>query len=83
LLIVRTRVQKWGNSLAVRIPRALAAEAALGLGTRMELSVVEGKLVIAPVAEPEFTLELLLGGITEENIHSEVDWGPAVGHEAW
>jgi antitoxin MazE len=80
---VRTRVQKWGNSLAVRIPRALASEAGLEQGALVELSLVDGKLVMVSVAEPEVTLEQLLAGVTKENIHREADWGPAVGNEAW
>jgi antitoxin MazE len=80
---VRARVQKWGNSLAVRIPRGLALDAGLRPGTVVELSGMEGKLVIVAVTAPEATLGQLLAGITEENVHREVNWGPAVGHEAW
>lgn len=80
---MRARIQKWGNSLAVRIPKTFAHEAQLEQDAAVELLLVDGKVVMVPVAEPEFTLEQLLAGITEENRHGEVDWGPAVGKEAW
>jgi antitoxin MazE len=80
---MRTHIQKWGNSLAVRIPRAFAAEARLADNTPVELSLVEGKLVVAPVTSPSAALDELLAGITDDNIHGEVDTGPAVGNEAW
>lgn len=80
---MRTHIQKWGNSLALRIPKAFAAEAQLADNTPVDLSLVNGKLVIAPAAEPSLKLEDLLAGVTDENLHQEVDTGPAVGNEAW
>ena len=80
---MKTRVQKWGNSLAVRIPRSFAAEARLAEGTAVELSLVDGKLVLQPVAQPPLTLDQLLRGVTDENLHGEWDTGPAVGREVW
>ena len=77
---MQTRVQKWGNSLAIRIPEAFAAEAQLTEGATVEISIEEGHLVIAPcVVTP--TLEELLAQITPENVHTEVDWGKNVGQE--
>jgi antitoxin MazE len=80
---MRARVQKWGNSLALRIPKSVAKEAGLEQDTPVELRLVNGKLIVSPAAEDEVTLEQLLAGITDEKIHEEVDWGPAVGREAW
>lgn len=80
---MRTRVRKWGNSLALRIPRSFAAEARLEHDTPVEVALVEGKLVVTPVTDPAFTLEQLLAGVTDENLHREVDTGPPVGNEAW
>jgi antitoxin MazE len=79
---MRARIQKWGNSLALRIPRAFAKEAHLEPNSEVEVSLVEGKLILVPV-EPEPTLDDLLAGITEENIHREIETGPAVGREVW
>lgn len=81
---MKARVQKWGNSLALRIPRGLAVEAGLSTESPVELTLVEGKLVIEPVIEIEVpTLEELLAQVTPENRHEEIDWGPAVGKEVW
>jgi len=78
-----TKVQKWGNSMALRIPKAFADEMQITTETAVELTIEDGKLVINPVHEPEYTLEDLLALITPENIHNEVDWGAPVGQEVW
>ena len=80
---METRIQKWGNSLALRIPKPLADQLGLGDDSRVEVMLRDHELVIAPVVEPEFTLEQLLAGIRPDNLHGEVDTGPAVGREAW
>ena len=80
---MRTRVQKWGNSLALRIPRHVAQEVGLEKDASVEISIVEGKLLISRPPETEPSLEQLLERITPENIHSEVDTGLAKGNEAW
>jgi antitoxin MazE len=80
---MRTRIQRWGNSLALRIPKAFAAEMQLEQETLVEVTLVDGKLLIVPIVEPAVTLEQLLAGVTEENLHREVDSGPAIGNEAW
>jgi antitoxin MazE len=80
---METRVKKWGNSLALRIPRPLAAEVGLEEDSLVELSLVDGKLVITPETEPELRLEDLLARVTEENLHGEINTGPATGREGW
>ena len=80
---MRTRIQRWGNSLALRIPKVFAAEARLEQDTIVEVRLVDGKLLIVPIIEPTMTLGQLLAGVTEENLHREVDPGPAIGNEAW
>ena len=80
---MKTRVQKWGNSLALRIPKSFASEVGLKSGSPVEVSLADGKLVIAPIAKPELTLRQLLAKVTPENIHHEVETGPAVGNEIW
>jgi antitoxin MazE len=80
---MKTRVQKWGNSLALRIPKSFATETGLAEDMPVELSLVEGKLVVSPLPRASRTLDELLQGITDENMHSEIDTGPAVGGEAW
>ena len=80
---MRTRIQKWGNSLALRIPKSFAAEVKLKQGSEVEVSPIDGKLVVFPVDEVEFTLDHLLARITEQNRHHEVDTGQSIGNEAW
>ena len=78
-----TRVQKWGNSLALRIPKSFASEVGLQKESSVEISLANGKLVITPVAKPKPTLKQLLAKVTEGNFHHEVDTGTAVGNETW
>jgi len=78
-----TQVQRWGNSLAVRIPKPFAIEAGLEQDTPVEMSLVDGKLVLMPLTRPKVTLEHLLAQVTEQNLHREVETGPAVGNEVW
>ena len=80
---MKTRVQKWGNSLALRIPKSFAAEAGLRADGPVELSLVDGRLVVQPMPEAPPTLEELLRGVTDQNLHGEWDTGPAVGREVW
>ena len=72
----------WGNCLALRIPSSLAREVCFEEGTSAKLSVVKGKLVVAPVDEtPVYRLSDLVAGITDENLHGEIGTGAAVGRE--
>lgn len=79
---MKTRVQKWGNSLAVRIPKSFAEEAGLQANAAIEMSLVEGALVLQPLAFLQVTLNELLSGITDANLPTEWDTGPLVGKEA-
>ena len=78
---METRVQKWGNSLALRIPKPLATQVGLEANTPVRLLLRGEELVIAPVTLPSLKLDDLLAQITEHNLHGEVDSGPAVGRE--
>ena len=78
---MHTRIQRWGNSLVLRIPKAFAAEAQLEQDTLVEVKLVDGQLLIVPVTETPVTLEQLLAGVTEENLHRETATGPAIGQE--
>jgi antitoxin MazE len=76
-----TKVQKWGNSLALRIPKAFARDAQLEDDSLVEINLVEGQIIVTPVEAPSWTLEELLAGINKKNIHYEVETGSAVGNE--
>ena len=80
---MKTRVQKWGNSLALRIPKSFAAEAGLQADAAVELSLVAGTLVVQAITPQPLTLDELLRGITDENLPGEWNTGPAVCKEVW
>ena len=77
-----TRVQRWGNSLALRIPRSFAVQAKVAVGTAVDIAVERDRLVVRPVRQ-RYRLSDLLKGIEERNIHAEIDSGSAVGREVW
>ncbi|MFZ9280847.1 MAG: AbrB/MazE/SpoVT family DNA-binding domain-containing protein [Vulcanococcus sp.] len=78
---MRVKVQAWGNSLGLRIPKAYANELGVGAGSEMEVNVEAGALraALAPSAQ----LDALLAQITDENRHGELDWGGSIGSETW
>ena len=78
---METRVQKWGNSLALRIPKPFANQIGLEPNSQVELSLRGKELIISPVKSPGLKLDELLAQVTEHNLHDEVDTGPAVGGE--
>jgi antitoxin MazE len=80
---MQTKVQKWGNSLGVRIPRGLAEEVGLGAGTEVSLSAKDGELVLKPTVPCRIRLADLLADVTPENIHTSIDTGDALGAEAF
>ena len=81
-----TRVQKWGNSLAVRIPDDVVEDMGLTPGKEVTVRKVRNTVVIAPTRTKKKkrpTLEELVSRITPQNRHEETDWGPPIGKEAW
>jgi antitoxin MazE len=80
---MKARVQKWGNSLALRIPKAFADEVGIAVDALVDISLADGKILIISVSEPAITLDALLAGITDDNLHSAWETGSAVGNEAW
>ncbi len=77
------RIQKWGNSLAVRIPKSVAEDPRIRVGSSVELSVEEGRLVIAPRNTRKYTLKELVDKMTPEDMYGETDWGPPAANEVW
>ncbi len=77
------RIQKWGNSLAVRIPKAFAKEMNVSDGGAVNMTIDDGKIVISPEIEQVYRLDDLLEEITSENLHAEVESGEVVGQEIW
>ncbi|MCF7810020.1 AbrB/MazE/SpoVT family DNA-binding domain-containing protein [bacterium] len=80
---MNTRIQKWGNSLALRIPKPFAEEVGLMPESAVEINLKDGTLVVTPTPKKRITLDELLASVTEDNTHEEYDWGEAVGKEVW
>jgi antitoxin MazE len=80
---MKTAVQRWGNSLAVRIPRAFARETRLGSGTEVDLRLQSGMLVISRASKNHYRLTELLALARKTNAHSETEWGGPKGGEVW
>lgn len=80
---MQTKIQRWGNSLALRIPKPLAEQVGLCQGGLVDLRVEEGALSLRPIAPSEYDLDALLDLITDENRHDEIDTGGPVGDEVW
>ena len=74
-------VKKWGNSLAIRLPKDIVQSLEVDNETKLDVKVEEGKLILVPRREND--LSSLLDRITPENLHREIDTGDAVGHEIW
>ena len=80
---MNTTIQKWGNSLAMRIPRSVAKDSHLHQGSVVNIVLIAGKIVVKPKRQQHYTLAQLLRGVTKRNRHAEFDWGGRVGQEVW
>ena len=77
-----SRIERWGESLGIRIPKDVAGRAGLVEGSPVEIEAQNGHIVISRVDRPRYTLEELLVGMTPDGMHEACDWGPDVGAEA-
>lgn len=83
---MKTKAQKWGNSLAVRVPRGIVEEAGLKAETPLEVEVIKGKIVLTPAAPKkrrQYHLADLVKKISAKNRYKETDFGPPMGREVW
>ena len=80
---MQTKIKKWGNSLALRIPKLFALDANLKLNKMVDLSIEKNSIIITPIDEKEYSLEQLLKGVTKSNLHGEFNTGAPVGKENW
>jgi antitoxin MazE len=78
-----TKVTKWGNSLALRIPKHYAEEVGLTADSEVEISLQKGAILVEPVEQQVYSLETLLSQINDSNLHREIDTGHSVGNEVW
>ena len=80
---MHTKITKWGNSLALRIPKSFALNANLKQNELVDLSIEKERIIITPIHEKEYSLKELLDKVTESNLHGEFDTGGPVGKEIW
>ncbi len=80
---MQTKIKKWGNSLALRIPKSFALDANLRQNELVDLSIDKEKIIITPIGGKEYSLDELLESVSESNLHSEFDTGAPVGKEIW
>lgn len=75
------KVKRWGNSLAVRLPLAAAAEAGVTEGSAVEIEAAPGRIIVRAVHH--YRLKDLLTKVTQDNVHGEIETGQRMGREAW
>lgn len=80
---METTIQKWGNSLGVRLPKSIATNQSLTAGSRVTVKETKTGISIEIAKKKTRTLADMLKGITKDNLHDEVDWGKPVGSEIW
>ena len=76
-------IAKWGNSLAVRIPQAIAEQMQIQAGSEISMDIIDGKIVLTPHRRKKYTLDELLDGMTSANLHAEISTGISIGNEVW
>jgi antitoxin MazE len=80
---MNTKIQKWGNSLALRIPKSYAKAANIKEGNDVRLKLEKNKIIVEKENRKKYSLKLMLALVTKENLHSEIDTGRPVGNEIW
>ena len=78
---MEAKIQKWGNSLGIRIPMNVIRGLSLRNGSKVDIVEESDRLIIRPIEKP--ALDDLLNAISEDNLHSEIDFGKAEGNEIW
>ena len=76
-------IRRWGNSLALRLPKSVAEEVGIAENDAVELGVAEGRIVVTPSKPSRFVLDDLLRGITRKNRHEEIAAHGPRGREVW
>ena len=79
---MKTTAQKWGNSLAIRVPKSIAEQAGLKEKDDLDIEVRKGSLVLRPHLRRVYRLEDLIKRMTRHNLHQDIDFGGPLGREA-
>lgn len=80
---MRSKIQLWGNSLALRIPKYIANQMQINNGSNVDVSMEEEKIIIKPIKDKKESLEYYLSKINDDNIHAEENYGEPAGGEIW
>jgi len=80
---MQTQIKKWGNSLALRIPKLFALDVNLKPNKMVDISINKGSIIITPIGEKKYSLGKLLKGVSKNSLHGEFDTGAPVGKEIW
>ena len=80
---MKAKIQKWGNSLGIRIPRTVAQETSVESDSVVDITVEDGKILISPEKQKSLSLRQLLSRVTEANLHVEIVTSDPVGKEIW
>lgn len=80
---MKSVVKKWGNSAAVRIPASIMQAIHLDLNDAVDVREEAGRIIIEPVNDKSYDLDMLIEGITAKNLHESADFGEATGKEVW
>ena len=83
VIFMTAAIAKWGNSLAVRIPQAIAEQVQIQAGSEINIDIIDGKIVLTPHRRKKYTLDELLDSMTSEHLHPVISTGVSVGNEAW
>jgi antitoxin MazE len=80
---MNARIQRWGNSLALRIPRPVAQHLGLVQNSLVHLSMTSTRLTVVPAPKERPSLDQLLSRVTRDNLHKGTETGRPVGRETW
>ena len=80
---MRIKIQKWGNSLALRIPKAFAFQSRIRQDEYVNLTLDNDRIIVEPIEDEKYNLEELISGINKSNLHKEIDFGKKAGAELW
>ena len=80
---MKVNIQKWGNSLALRIPRSFALETHIKQNSEVDIFLKDGKIIVSSTSKKSYTLKNLLSKVSSKNLHKEIDTGFVKGREVW
>ncbi len=80
---MQTKIARWGNSMAVRVPKGIAEKVGIEMGDELDIEVDNDSIILVPQKTGKYRLRDLVKDITDENRHDEFDFGGPVGREAW